>query len=298
MARGIADNLLSTLYLSFKGTTCVAPAMNEAMLDHPAVQENIEVLKGHGVLVIDPEFGELACGESGKGRMPSPERLLSWTVKAVSKQVLSNKRVLITAGPTREYLDPVRFIGNASSGKMGHALARAAWQLGASVTLVSGPSFEQALPEITKREVTSAAEMFAAVKEEFGSHDLFIANAAVADMTPLDKKTGKVKKERLGDQLKLRPTDDILAWAGHHKKRQIVIGFALETANEIKNARIKLKKKGCDYIIMNNPLRDSSGIGGEDNAALIIAAHGVKKKFPNQKKEQLAHNLLSFLCKS
>lgn len=298
MTHGIADNLLSTACLSYKGQLLIAPAMNAAMWEHAAVQENISVLRKRGILICGPESGELACGENGSGRMAEPATILEWIVRAASGHFLRGKKVLVTAGPTREPIDSVRYISNASSGKMGYALALSAWHFKADVTLISGPAQLICIPAIRKIDVKTAEEMFRAVKKEFASCDIFISNAAVSDIRCKAAENKKIKKKDFGGSIEIEQTPDILKWAGKNKKRRTIIGFALETESEEENARLKLEQKFCDYLAVNNPARTSSGIGGDYNEVVLFSRKGERAEFSNRQKRILSRDLLTHIFQS
>lgn len=295
MAHGLADNLLTACYLSFKGPVLATPAMNTAMWEHPAVRDNMKILKKCGVGSIEPETGELACGEEGAGRMADPEIILQHIIRAVSPPILKNKNVLITAGPTREYMDPVRFISNISSGKMGAALGAAAYHFGGRVTVITGPGSVSPFAGCRVIPVNSAAEMFRAVKKEFPKCDVFISNAAVADFSPTRPTTQKQKKEEIGKTIPVSRTTDILAWTGKNKKKQKIIGFALETINEEAGGIQKLKKKKCDYIAVNSTRK--GGAGGDKNAIVLLDKKSARMDFPLQPKNQLARQVLEHIFK-
>jgi len=295
MAQGIADNLLTTTYLSFAGPVLAAPAMNTVMWEHPAVRANMELLRARNVSVVEPCEGALACGEQGKGRMAEPEAIFEWIVRSHTKPFLAGKNVLITAGPTREHIDPVRFISNSSSGKMGFALARAAWRAGAHVTLVAGPAGEKTPEGIERIDVVSAHEMFEAVQSRFSACNIFIANAAVADFAPRDPQQHKAPKSTLGESIPVRRTPDILAWAGGNKGARRIVGFALETRDAEASALEKMRQKHCDFLALNNPFQTSGGIGTDRNAVTLYGPQGKIRDLEDQPKLQLAAKILSIL---
>lgn len=292
MAHGIADNLLTTTVLSFKGPVLVAPAMNSAMWEKAVTQENMRILAKRGIAVAGPDSGSLACGETGAGRMVSPEILLQHVERLCSPGLLKGKKVLVTAGPTREHLDPVRFLSNGSTGKMGIAVAHAAWHMGADVSLVTGPTSQPVLPEIKTLRVTSAAEMLSAVKKEFPKCHLFVANAAVSDFMPSVTRKRKTAKQEVGASIAIKKAVDVLAWAGKNRRKQKIVGFALETHNEKANALAKMKKKGCDYIVANNPFADGGGMGGNCNACRLYGKGGKVISLPLANKAEIARQLL------
>ena len=300
MAHGIADNMLVTTYLSMRAPVFVAPAMDLDMFAHPTTQENLETLRRHGVRVIEPAEGELASHLVGKGRMEEPLAIAD-RVEAFlgSRQDLAGRTVLITAGPTYERIDPVRFIGNYSSGKMGFALAEECAARGAQVVLVAGPvSLTAHHPAIRRIDVESAAEMHRAATEAFPSADAAILCAAVADFTPADVATGKIKREAGGQTLTLRPTEDIAAALGRMKRpEQRLVGFALETDHELENARGKLARKGLDFIVLNS-LRDAGAGFRHDTNKVTILSPDDERHFPLKQKTEVARDIIDTLCQS
>jgi len=296
LATGIADNALTSTALSIRCPLVIAPAMDVDMYRHPVTQHNIGVLRERGCSVIEPESGELASGLSGPGRLPELQPIIEHIerVLAGSEKDLDGIPVLVTAGPTYEKIDPVRFIGNRSSGKMGFAVARAAVRRGASVTLISGPTPLETPMGMHRIDVESAAEMYNAVKEEYTKHRVIIMAAAVADYRPKESAAQKIKKTDDGTvpQLDLEQTDDILRFIGENKKSQILIGFALETENEVSNAREKLEKKNLDFIVLNNPTQEGSAFGGDTNRITILIKEGDKKEYPLMSKFEAANKIL------
>ncbi|MDD3740312.1 MAG: bifunctional phosphopantothenoylcysteine decarboxylase/phosphopantothenate--cysteine ligase CoaBC [Bacteroidales bacterium] len=273
MANGIADNLLLTSYLSAKCPVFIAPAMDLDMYQHPATKRNIEILQSYGNHFIEPTSGELASGLSGKGRLEEPEMIVEKIKEYFQKKnSLLNKRILITAGPTFEKIDAVRFIGNHSSGKMGYALAEECAARGAKVSLVSGPvNIRTDNPSINILDVLSANEMFSKTKELFTDNDVAILAAAVADFTPESPNNGKLKRTGDSLQITLTPTKDIAAELGNIKNQnQITVGFALEKDNEINNAIQKLKKKNLNFIVLNSLNDKGAGFNSETNKITII----------------------------
>lgn len=296
MANGIADNLLLTTYLSAKCPVFLAPAMDLDMYAHPAVQKNIALLKERGNHIIDAEEGFLASGLSGKGRMAEPETIANYVESYFKKgQDLAGKNVMITAGPTHEKIDPVRFIGNYSSGKMGYALAEECAERGAQVTLVSGPvSLSPKHPNITRISVESAQEMYEAATQAATKADIEILCAAVADYTPAQKAEHKIKREKTGDmQLDLIPTQDIAAALGKMKREgQLMIGFALETDNEETNAVGKCERKNLDFIVMNS-LNDKNACFQHDtNKITIFDRSGEKIPYDLKPKKEVAKDII------
>lgn len=301
MAHGIADNLLTTTYLSARCPIFVAPAMDLDMYAHPTTQENIEYLKNKGVNIIDAASGFLASGLEGKGRMAEPEEI-SDRISAFfnSKQELSGKKVLITAGPTHEKIDPVRFIGNHSSGKMGYALAEECAARGADVYLVSGPvQIKAKHPNIKTISVESAQEMYEASNKEFDNSDICILCAAVADFRPETQADEKIKREKDDLVIRLKPTQDIAASLGAKKKEnQILVGFALETNNEAENAQGKLIRKNLDFIVLNS-LKDANACFGYDtNKITIIEKNGNSEAFCLKSKTEVAKDIIDKICKA
>ncbi len=300
MAHGIADNMLLTTYLSMKAPVFIAPAMDLDMYAHPATQHNLDIIRSFGNHIIEPAEGELASHLTGKGRMEEPERIAE-IIEAffTTRQDLDGKHVLITAGPTYERIDPVRFIGNYSSGKMGFALAEECAARGARVTLVAGPVQMQAHhPAIQRVNVETAAEMLKASLEAFPSADAAILCAAVADFTPDQAASSKIKRERGEQTLHLIPTQDIAATLGAAKRPgQRVVGFALETDNEESHAREKLVRKHLDFIVLNS-LRDAgAGFRCDTNKVTILSAQEVKK-YPLKTKSEVAKDIIDTLCQT
>lgn len=300
MAHGIADNMLLTTYLSMKAPVFIAPAMDLDMYAHPATQHNLDIIRSFGNHIIEPAEGELASHLTGKGRMEEPERIAE-IIEAffTTRQDLDGKHVLITAGPTYERIDPVRFIGNYSSGKMGFALAEECAARGARVTLVAGPVQMQAHhPAIQRVNVETAVEMLKASLEAFSSADAAILCAAVADFTPDQAASSKIKRERGEQTLHLIPTQDIAATLGAAKRPgQRVVGFALETDNEESHAREKLVRKHLDFIVLNS-LRDAgAGFRCDTNKVTILSAQEVKK-YPLKTKSEVAKDIIDTLCQT
>ena len=298
MAHGIADDMLSTTVLAAGCPVLVAPAMNVNMFRHPAVQENLAVLEKRGITVIPPESGILACGAVGEGKLPSEQTLLDFILRETAhKKDLSGKKVLVTAGPTQESLDPVRFITNHSTGKMGYAVARQAMLRGAKVTLVSGPVNISPPPFVKVVQVKSAEDMFQAVTDCCEEQDYFIMAAAVADYTPDEMKSEKIKKssDESDLSLQLKRTKDILKWLGEHKKDgQLICGFSMETENIMENSKSKLQKKNADMIAANSLREKGSGFGTETNHITLIKKDGVID-LPMLSKEEAADRLLDVL---
>ena len=290
-AHGIADDFLSTLYLSCPAPVALAPAMNVEMWNHPATRGNIDILKARGHYFIDPEPGLLACGMEGEGRLAGVGTIVEALLGILRRgKTLSGVKVLVTAGPTVEDIDPVRFVSNRSSGKMGYALAQAARDRGAEVFLVSGPT-QLAFPDgVHAVPVRSAAEMKTAVLDLFARADIVIAAAAVADYTPVDRAAHKIKKESNTILLELMPTEDILVLLGKKKKEQVLVGFAAETEQLIERARSKMSRKNLDLIVANDV---SAGIFGADTATVtILSPASDPTTLENQPKLTIAHRIL------
>lgn len=299
MAHGIADNMLITTYLSCKAPVFIAPAMDLDMFAHPSTQANLDLLRSYGNRIIEPASGELASHLVGKGRMEEPDRIIE-VLEAyfVAKQTLQHKKILITAGPTYEKIDPVRFIGNYSSGKMGFALAEACAERGAEVTLVAGPvSVETHHPLIQRVNVESAEEMYQAAMAAFPTSDAAILCAAVADYRPDQVATQKLKRETEGEMtLHLVPNKDIAASLGAIKrKEQVLVGFALETNDEAAHAADKLKRKNLDFIVLNS-LRDAgAGFRCDTNKVTLLNQAGESKAFPLKSKQEVAADIVDEL---
>ena len=297
MANGIADNMLITTYLSMKAPVFVAPAMDLDMYRHPSTQHNMETLKSYGNIIIEPQSGFLASGLEGKGRMEEPEVIVDTLDKYFdqSPKPLEGKKIMITAGPTYEKIDPVRFIGNYSSGKMGFALAEECRKRGAEVTLVAGPVALQCHPDIHRIDVESCEEMFNAATEAFANEDAAILCAAVADFKPAQVNDVKIKREGDGLHIDLVPTQDIAATLGKMKtERQRIVAFALETNNEEKNAEEKRRKKNADFIVLNSTRIPGTTFRSDDNQIAIISAEG-RTNYPKKSKDKVAADIIDQL---
>ncbi len=291
-AHGIADDMLTTTLLACRCPKIFAPAMNTRMYENPIVQDNISTLKDYGMEVVTPASGYLACGDTGEGKMPEPEVLYEAVLRALTPKDLSGRKVLVTAGPTQEKLDPVRYISNHSTGKMGYAVAAAAVRRGADVTLVSGkveltpPMGVQVVP------VVSAADMAQAVKAAASEHDIIIKAAAVADYHPRVTADEKLKKKDEELSVELERTEDILAWLGAHRRAgQILCGFSMETEHLLENSRVKLEKKKIDMIVANNLKQEGAGFGTDTNVVTLITKEKTEE-FPMLSKEEVADRLL------
>ena len=300
MANGIADNMLVTTYLSAKAPVFVAPAMDLDMMAHPTTVANIERLRSFGNTIVEPESGELASGLTGKGRMAEPEHIFNVLNRFFAKgETMKGRHVLITAGPTYEKIDPVRYIGNYSSGKMGYALAEECAARGARVTLVSGPvALKTIHPSITTVSVESAREMLDACLDCFGTADTAIMCAAVADYRPAEQAVSKIKREKAGDiTLDLVRNPDIAAELGKLKRPgQRLVGFALETDNAVENARDKIIRKGLDMIVVNSLADKGAGFRTDTNKVTILTAHGRKTDYGVKNKREVAADILDALA--
>jgi phosphopantothenoylcysteine decarboxylase/phosphopantothenate--cysteine ligase len=299
MATGNSDNFLLATYLSAKCPVYFAPAMDLDMYKHPSTQKSFDKLKSFGNIIIPAGSGELASGLVGEGRMAEPEDILSFIeADVLSKLPLINKRVLITAGPTYEAIDPVRFIGNHSSGKMGFELAKVMSRLGAEVTLITGPTKEKISNSlVTLVPITSAEEMYVAAHEYFLNSDVVICAAAVADYKPKNIATQKIKKKETTFNIELVKTKDILASLGAIKKEQFLIGFALETNNEIENAKVKLERKNLDFIVLNSLQDKGAGFGKSTNKITIIDKDDSLTSFELKSKKDVATDIVNYLLK-
>lgn len=278
IAGGIADDMLTTTVMACKCRVIVAPAMNTNMYHNPIVQDNIDKLKRFGYEVIAPDNGYLACGDVGDGKMPSENVLLQYILREIAfEKDLAGKRVLVTAGPTMEKIDPVRFISNHSSGKMGYALAKNCMLRGAQVTLVSGKCSIEPPMFVRVIDVTSAKDMYDAVTAEYDKQDIIIKAAAVADYRPKNPAKEKVKKKDGELEIALERTDDILKYLGENKKNQFLCGFSMETENMVDNSKAKLEKKNLDMIVANNLKQSGAGFGVDTNVVTIITADGIRE---------------------
>ena len=294
-AHGIADDMLTTTLLACTCPKIFAPAMNTRMYQNPVVQDNMEILKRYGMEVITPADGYLACGDTGAGKMPEPEVLYEAIVKALTPKDMAGKRVLVTAGHTREKIDPVRYISNHSTGKMGYAIARAAMLRGADVTLVSGKVNLEPPKGVRLLPVVSAADMAQAVKENARDQDIIIKAAAVADYRPSVTADEKLKKKDGEMTIELERTEDILAYLGAHRRNgQFLCGFSMETEHMLGNSRLKLEKKNIDMIVANNLKQAGAGFGTDTNVVTFLTADETVQ-LPIMSKEDVADRLLSFI---
>lgn len=293
MAAGIADDMLTTTILACKCKKIVAPAMNTNMYENPVVQANLKKLKEFGMEVIEPASGMLACRVEGKGKLPSEEVLLEYILREIQfEKDMTGKKVLVTAGATQEAIDPVRYITNHSTGKMGYALAKIAMRRGADVTLITAPTNLPAPLFADVVPVVSAQEMFDAVKERAPQMDIIIKAAAVADYTPVSVSDEKIKKKDGDLSLPMRRTTDILAYLGEHRKPgQFICGFSMETENLVENSKKKLQKKNADLIVANNLRDEGAGFGTDTNVVTLVMEEGIVE-LPCMSKEQVAEAVL------
>ncbi len=294
IAHGIADDMLTTTVMACPCRKIIAPAMNTRMYENPILQDNLRILEHYGMEVIKPATGYLACGDTGAGKMPEPEVLFEYILREAGyPKDLTGKRILVTAGPTREAIDPVRYITNHSTGKMGYAIAKTAAFRGAEVTLVSGPVDITPPPFVDMVRIESAREMFDAVKSRSEAQDVIIKAAAVADYRPVSVGTEKIKKKDGDMSIALERTDDILGWLGNHRREgQLLCGFSMETQNMLENSRAKLAKKNIDMIVANNLKVEGAGFGTDTNVVTIITKDA-EKELPMMSKEAVADALLT-----
>lgn len=298
LAHGIADDMLTTTLMACTCPKLISPAMNTAMYENPILQDNLQILKKYGYQVLEPASGRLACGDTGKGKMPEPEELLSFILKEIAcKKDLSGKKILVTAGPTQEAIDPVRVITNHSTGRMGYALARAAMLRGAEVTLISGPVNLTTPPFVQTVPVRSAEDMFQAVTAVSEKQDIIIKAAAVADYTPVAVSEEKVKKKAGDMSIPLKRTRDILQYLGEHRqKEQFLCGFSMETEHMIENSQKKLAQKNLDMIVANNLKVAGAGFGTDTNVVTLIT-RDTMQQLPIMSKNEVAHAILDHILK-
>lgn len=298
LAYGIADDMLSTTALAMTCPVIVSPAMNVNMYHNPVVQDNLKRLEQYGKIIVPPDHGYLACGATGDGKMPSDEVLLDYILREIAcEKDLKGKKVLVTAGPTREALDPVRFLSNHSTGKMGYAIARQAMLRGADVTLISGPVSLTPPPFVKVVSVVSASDLFREVAGHYEEQDMIIKAAAVADYTPRETAGDKMKKKDGDLDIALKRTQDVLAWLGEHKKEgQVLCGFSMETKDMLENSKKKLEKKNADLIAANNLKEAGAGFGTDTNHLVLIGKDGITD-LPMLSKEEAAGKLLDTLLK-
>ena len=293
LAHGIADDMLTTVVLAARCRKLVAPAMNTAMLENPVTQDNLRTLAGYGFGIIQPASGLLACRDVGSGKLPEPEVLLDHVAREIAREKdLAGVRVTVTAGPTQESLDPVRYLTNHSSGRMGYAIAREAMLRGAEVTLISGPVSLDPVPFVEVKPVTTAADMLAAIQEALPTTDILIKSAAVADYRPATVADDKMKKKDGDLSIPLARTSDILGWVAEHRHPGLfVCGFSMETQNMLENSQAKLAKKKLDMIVANNLKVEGAGFGVETNVVTLITKDDVTQ-LPLMGKDQVAARLL------
>lgn len=294
IANGIADDMLTTTVMATKAKVLIAPAMNTNMYENPILQKNINTLKELGYNFVEPESGRLACGDTGKGKLASPETIVDEVVKLLSReQDLKGKNIIVTAGPTIESIDPMRYITNRSTGKMGYSIAKEAIERGADVTLITGPTNlnpPQNLKKIVKIE--SAKEMYEAVLENLDESDVIIKSAAVADYKPKNYSNKKIKKSEDDLFIELDRNKDIALEIGKIKKDKILVGFAAETNDLIENANLKIKRKNLDFIVANDLTKEGAGFGVDTNIVKIIDKDGNITEYPKMKKEEVANIIL------
>ena len=294
VAHGLADDMLTTTFLACRSPKYIVPAMNTQMYENPITQDNLNICRKYGMHVIEPASGYLACGDTGAGKMPEPETLFEYILQELAcEKDLAGKKVLVTAGPTREAIDPVRYITNHSTGKMGYAIARAAARRGAEVILVSGPVDLKAPLGVRLVPGISAKDMFDAVTSVSAEQDAIIKAAAVADYRPAVVGAEKTKKSDGNMNIELERTDDILAWLGAHRREgQVLCGFSMETQNMLENSRAKLAKKNVDMIVANSLRTAGAGFGTDTNLVTVITKDGAEE-LELMSKDQVAHELLN-----
>lgn len=294
LAHGLADDLLSTVAISVQSPIVIAPAMNDLMYENPVVRDNLKLLKKRGYKIIEPEEGKLADGKIGKGRLADVKAIIN-EVKLLLRGVggdFSGKTIVVSAGPTREPVDPVRFISNPSTGRMGYVLAKAAEERGAKVILVTGPTHLTPPPNVELVCVETALEMREAVVRNFKKSDIVVMAAAPANYRPFKKAHTKIKKGKADLVLELKKNPDILQELGRRKGKKILVGFSLEIHNQVRRAKDKLREKNLDLIVVNNPLQDGAGFAVETNIVKIIDRNGNVEEFPKLPKEKIAHLIL------
>ncbi len=291
LAHGIADDALSTLALACRAPVLVAPAMNVNMWNHPATQSNVKILKDRGIYFVGPAAGELACGWEGKGRLSELDDVVEEAALVLSPKDFAGKKVLVTAGPTREFIDPVRYITNRSSGKMGYAVARVGRRRGAEVCLISGPTALRPPPGVRLLNVMSARQMYDVSMREAVKADIIIKASAVADYRPITEVAQKIKKGSDKLSIELTENPDILAQMGKRKKDQILVGFAAETSDLVRHADKKLREKNLDLIVANDVTRPGAGFDSDTNIVIIIDKHGRKAEWPRMSKLEVADKL-------
>lgn len=291
-AAGIADDLVGTVLLAARCPVAFAPAMNVNMYAHPAVTENIAKLASRGVTIIEPDEGELACGYAGRGRLPDPAAIVAELERMLSAHDLARERIVVTAGPTREPIDPVRFVSNRSSGKTGFALARAAWRRGAAVRIVAGPSALPTPRGVERIDTASAAELLSATAANFRWCSTLIMAAAIADFRPAHPEPHKIKKNARGLKLELAPVADEMARLAARKQSRLLVGFAAETEDLERNARDKLRRKKLDLIVANDVTQEGAGFAADTNIVTLIGVDGAAQAFPKLSKDEVADLIL------
>ena len=298
LAHGLADDMLTTTMLACRKHKIIVPAMNTNMYENPVTQNNLKLLEKYGMEVVKPACGYLACGDVGAGKMPEPSEILAYVLRECAmKKDMKGKRVLVTAGATQEAIDPVRYITNHSTGKMGYAIAEICMLRGADVTLVSGPASIDPPPFVKVEHITSAKEMFNVVTSLSGEMDIIVKAAAVADYRPKQVSDQKVKKKEGDLSIELERTDDILAWLGEHKKEgQFLCGFSMETEHLLENSKKKLEKKRVDMIVANNLKESGAGFGTDTNIVTLITREGEKKLEQMSKLEVAVRMMDEILC--
>ena len=298
MAHGIADDMLTTVVLAAKCRKLVAPAMNTAMLENPVTQDNIATLKRYGFEIIPSAEGYLACGDTGSGKMPEPEVICDWICREIAyEKDMKGIKLAVSAGPTREALDPVRYLSNKSSGKMGYAIARDAMLRGAEVTLISGQTALPPVPFVKNIKITSTHEMFEEFKKVLDDTDIIIKAAAVADYKPTTVADNKIKKKEGDMKIDLERTEDIIAYCGQHRHPGLFLcGFSMETENMLENSTAKLSKKNLDMIVANNLKQPGAGFAVDTNIVTIITKDGAEQ-LPIMNKDEVAHALLNEIMK-
>lgn len=296
VAHGIADDMLTTTIMACPGNVIFSPAMNVHMYENPILQDNLQLLKKYGYEIVEPAVGYLACGDTGAGKMPEPDTLYQYILRELAcEKDMKGLHVMVTAGPTQESIDPVRYITNHSSGKMGYAIAKSAMLRGADVTLVSGPVALPPVPFVRMLPVTTAEEMFEAVRDHLEEQDILVKAAAVADYRPAEVSEEKVKKSDADMQIHLERTKDILGYVAQHRREdQFICGFSMETQNMLENSRKKLEKKKLDMIVANNLKDAGAGFATDTNVITMITAEE-ERALPLLSKEEVAQELLSYI---
>jgi phosphopantothenoylcysteine decarboxylase / phosphopantothenate---cysteine ligase len=291
-AVGIADDIVTTVLLATRAKVAFAPAMNVHMYEHPTVIENLAKLRARGAVIVEPGEGALACGYEGKGRLPDPAIIVAEIEKMLSVQDLASENILVTAGPTQEAIDPVRFVTNRSSGKMGFAIARAAWRRGAAVRMIAGPSALATPYGVERINTVSAAEMLSRTSSNFQWSTALVMAAAIADFRPANPSRGKIKKDARGLRLEMESIADEMPRLAAKKGTRLLVGFAAETGDLEANARVKLKRKGLDLIVANDVTREGAGFEVDTNIVTLIGADGRSQSHPQMSKDEVADLIL------